>query len=174
MKRYSHDLRQKWSQRGKQAKIVRPTKADVCAEEVPQFERMLHKEGGRAAAVEQGSVDVTETSPGLLSAADIRRLLCDSTGYELDHLTRQAAQHAATLRQMNRRLSELSAPVGLQENLGHAHAQWKHRLEILSMVADARGTLARNTEPERAAVEAARVSLRSSASGCGAHSTRLL
>lgn len=174
MKRYSHDLRQRWSQRAKKAQGARPTPVGGCAQELSQHERMMQERGARADAAGPSTVDVAETSPGLLSAVDIRRLLFDPNGHELDHLTRQAAQHAATLRQMNRRLNELSAPAGLQENLGHAHALWKHRLDILSMVAEARGTLARNTEPERAAVDAARASLRRSASGSAVHSTRLL
>ena len=106
----------------------------------------------------------SEDLPPVMDPATIRSLFHALDSHTLEHSIAEAVRHTASLKQIrdheNARTSD-SAPSVQQkvEGVAHAYECWKHRLNTLEMIADARASLKSLKANENDAVTRARNAL---------------
>jgi hypothetical protein len=106
----------------------------------------------------------TEDLPPLMDSATIRDLFRTLDSHSLEHSIAEAVRHTATLKQIRDHESARTSDTGSSvqqkvESVAHAYECWKHRLNTLEMIADARASLKTLKANESDAVKSARNSL---------------
>jgi hypothetical protein len=106
----------------------------------------------------------SEDLPPVMDSTTIRSLFHALDSHSLEHSIAEAVRHTASLKQVrdheNARTND-SAPSVQQkvEGVAHAYECWKHRLNTLEMIADARASLKSLKANENDAVTRARNAL---------------